>query len=57
MSMILSALILTAALAAEPMVIDVDRGLAALAIRIELVEEMPEELEAAFERWAELEDS
>lgn len=48
MSRILCALILTAALTAEPMTIDVDRGVDELAIRIELVEELPEELETAF---------
>ena len=48
MSRILYALILAAALAAEPMVINVDRGTDELVIRIELVEELPEELETAF---------
>jgi len=43
----LCALILTAALAAEPMIIAVDRGPDELVIRIELVEMLPEELEAA----------
>jgi hypothetical protein len=44
----LCALILAAALTAEPMIIAVDRGPDELAIRIELVEALPEELEAAF---------
>jgi len=48
MSRILYALVLTAALTADPMVIDVDRGTDELVIRIELVEELPEELETAF---------
>ena len=48
MSGIVFALVLTAALTAEPMVIDVDRGIDELVIRIELVEDLPEELETAF---------
>ena len=48
MSRILCALILTAALTAEPLIIDVDRGADELVIRIELVEELPAALESAF---------
>ena len=48
MSRILCALVLTAALTAEPMVIDIEREVDALTIRIELIEELPEALETAF---------
>jgi len=48
MSGILCALVLTAALAADSVVIDVDRGPEEVVIRIELVDELPEELESAF---------
>ena len=48
MSRIVYALVLTAALAAEPMVINVERGTDELVIRVEWAEALPEELETAF---------
>jgi len=48
MSGILCALALTAALATEPVVMDAERGNDELVIRIELAEELPEGLAAAF---------
>jgi hypothetical protein len=48
MSGIVCALVLTAALSAEPMIVAVDRDLEELVVRVELVAALPEEVETAF---------